>query len=156
VVAAVTKKTLYMETTEVSAERSAAEVSAVLIRAGATQIATEYEKGEIVGLRWTMRIAGRELLFAMPARVEPVYKIIHGRRDSYRRAEFEAKDRDQAKRVAWRQLLRWVQAQLAMVECGMTEAAEVFFPYLQTPSGNTIYTMFREQEFKMLPAGDPQ
>lgn len=151
-----TKKTLYMETTEVSAERSAAEVSAVLIRAGATQIATEYEKGEIVGLRWTMRIAGRELLFAMPARVEPVYKIIHGRRDSYRRAEFEAKDRDQAKRVAWRQLLRWVQAQLAMVECGMTEAAEVFFPYLQTPSGNTIYTMFREQEFKMLPAGDPQ
>lgn len=63
------------------------------------------------------------------------------------------KDRQQAERVAWRQLLRWVQAQLAMIECGMTEASEVFFPYMQMLSGNTIYELFKASEFKQLAAG---
>jgi hypothetical protein len=144
------RKTLFMETTTVPAERTAAEISSVLIRAGATQIATDYEAGKITGLRWTMRAAGRDLLFAMPARVDPIFKILSERNSSW--AIDQAKLREKAERVAWRQLLRWVQAQLAMIECGMTEASEVFFPYIQTPSGNTVYELFRGQGFKMLPA----
>jgi hypothetical protein len=145
------KKTLFMETTEVPAERTAAEISSVLIRAGATQIATDYEAGKITGLRWTMRATGRDLLFAMPARVDPIYKILYDRSSSSWSVD-KAKLREKAQRVAWRQLLRWVQAQLAMIECGMTEASEVFFPYIQTPSGDTVYELFRGQGFKMLPA----
>lgn len=151
------KKTLFMETTEVPAERTASEISAVLIQAGATQIATDYENGKITGLRWMMRVAGRDLMFAMPARVEPVFRILNGRRDKwgqYSRETMATKDREQAERVAWRQLLRWVQAQLAMIECGMTEASEVFFPYMQMQSGNTIYELFKASEFKQLSAGD--
>jgi len=151
-------KTLFMETTEVPAERTASEISAVLIQAGATQINIAYEGGEIVGLRWTMRVSGgRELLFRMPARVDPIFKIFQKRRTSqWDRTNKAADDLVKAKRVAWRQLLRWTQAQLAMIECGMTEAAEVFFPYIQAPTGRTLFEHFKDTEFKALPAPDVQ
>lgn len=147
-----TKKTLYMETTEIAAERTAAEIVAVLVGAGATQINTEYEKGQIKGLRWIMRVAGADALFAMPARIEPIYKILKGRnRNTWFSSQDEQRMQEKARRVAWRQLLRWVQAQTAMIECGMAEAGEVFFPYLQTPSGQTLFEIFKEQGMKMLP-----
>lgn len=141
------RQTLYMESTEISAERSAGEITSALIRAGANQIATDYDSGRIKGLRWTMLIAGQNIVFSMPARVEPIFKIINGRR-AYP-FDYENKDQLQAERVAWRQLLRWVQAQLAMIECGMTEAAEVFFPYMQMGE-RTIFERFKEQEFKAI------
>lgn len=144
------KKTLFMESTEIAAERTAAEISGVLIRAGANQIATDYDAGKIVGLRWVMRVNGRDLAFDMPARVEPVYQILRKRRSGYIGKEVEQRLRAQAERVAWRQLLRWVQAQVAMIECGMTEASEVFFPYMQVQAGKTVYSLFREHEFKLL------
>ena len=56
-------KTLHMETTAIAPERSAVEVSAELIKAGATQIATSYENGKVNGLRWTMRINGIDAVF---------------------------------------------------------------------------------------------
>jgi hypothetical protein len=147
------KKTLFMETTEVPAERTASEISAVLIQSGATQIATEYASGKITGLRWTMTVCGRDVLFAMPARVEPVYQILKKRRGSSWLSEKEKEAlRAKADRVAWRQLLRWTQAQLAMIECGMTEASEVFLPYMQMHTGETLFELFKGSEFKALPA----
>jgi hypothetical protein len=150
----VTKKPLYMETTEIAAERTAGEIVTALVNAGANQINMEYKDGKIIGLRWIMRVGGTDALFAMPARVEPIYKILRKRVSGYVPAggEVERKLRAKATRVAWRQLLRWVQAQAAMIECGMTEAGEVFFPYLQTPSGQTIFETFKESGIKALPA----
>ena len=152
------KRTLYMETTEVPAERTAAEISSCLIQSGATQIATDYAEGKITGLRWTMRASGRDLLFAMPARVEPVFKLLK-RRSA--KSYFSNKDTERLKakanRIAWRQLLRWVQAQCAMIECGMTEPAEVFFPYIQANTGQSLFEIFKGSEFKQLgPAPEPQ
>lgn len=149
-----TKKTLYMETTEIAASRTASEIVAELVKAGAIQINTEYANGEITGLRWIMRIGGNDALFAIPARVAPVEKILLRRRSGHVDNAAKSKIAEQARRVAWRQLLRWTQAQLAMVECGMTEAAEVFFPYLQTPAGVSLFDTFKDQGMKMLPPGE--
>lgn len=150
-----TRKAFFMETTMVPPERTVGEISGCLIQAGATQIATDYEAGKIKGLRWTMRVNGRSFLFAMPARVEPIYQAFAKRR----RPNFE-RDVDlryKAERVAWRQLLRWVQAQLAMIECGMTEPTEVFFPYLTSgETGQTMYSLFVEKQLKLPPPEKPQ
>jgi hypothetical protein len=43
-----------------------------------------------------------------------------------------------------------VQAQLAMVECGMAEQAEVFFPYIQTARGQNLFEAFKESGLKMI------
>jgi hypothetical protein len=68
----------------------------------------------------------------------------------------EAELQQQAERIAWRQILRWLQAQLALIETGMVDAPEVFFPYAltQTKDGAPI-TLYQlaASEFRMLEGG---
>ena len=144
---------LLMETTEVPAVKTVGEITAALISAGATQIATNYQAGRLSGLSWVMHLPGQgDRLFEMPARVEPVYKILISRRRDRYKADVQASVREQAARVAWRQLLRWVQAQIAMIETDMVDVAEVFFPYMQLATGTSIYQAFKEHGPKLLPA----
>lgn len=144
-----TKKPIYMETTEISAERSAAEVSTVLVQAGATSVSVRYDNGRIIGMTWTMRVGPVELPFSMPARVEPLYKILLKRRTGFVDEGIKSRIRAQAERVAWRQLLRWVQAQLAMIEVGMVQRAEVFMPYIQQADGSTFFEFFESKQLAL-------
>jgi hypothetical protein len=149
-------KTLFMETTQVQPEHTAAEVSAVLIKAGATQIAMDYTNAKVTGLRWTMKVNGQNCLFEMPARVEPVYKIFMKRKGYGRLWIQDGKPYSpdlwaKAERVAWRQLLRWVQAQNAMIETGMVQPMEVFTAYWIPPGQDrTLFQSMMEQQFKAL------
>lgn len=145
-------KTLFMETTGIDAQRTAGEITAELVKAGATSVNTEYRNEKIVGLRWIMRISGSDICFDMPARVDPVFKLLNGRR-SYP-SSYTDQDRAQAERVAWRQLLRWVQSQLAMIDTGMVQAAEVFMPYIviNANTNQTLFQRMQETQFKMLEA----
>jgi hypothetical protein len=150
-------KPLYMETTEISAERTAGEITSLLVAAGARQIAMDYgDGGKIIGMHFVLLVGGLPYPFKMPVRTASVHKIFKDRRRQtmkWRAQEFEDKDREQAERVAWRQLLRWIQAQLAMVDAGMAQAREVFAPYLLEPSGKTLFEYLEEVRFKALPPG---
>ncbi|MCW5981972.1 MAG: hypothetical protein KIT09_28060 [Bryobacteraceae bacterium] len=153
------KQTLYMETTEIPAQKTAAEITDLLVRHGATQIALDYRDQKIVGLRFSYSVHGVIVPFAMPVRLEPVFQLLWSRRDERRlpwreeeKEKLRRKDRAQAERVAWRQLLRWIQAQLALIDAGMVETAEVFLPYIHGPRGRTMFEEFRETGLKLLPA----
>ena len=150
-------KTLFMETTQITAEKTAGEIMATLVSSGARQIALDYDAGRISGLSFVLPVNGLHLLFKLPSRVEPVFKVLNERRpaETWQRGnqkDWAERDRQQAERVAWRQLLRWLQAQVAMVSTGMVAAQEVFLPYMQDQDGKTVYEMFAESKFKMLAA----
>ena len=148
-------KALYMETTKIDPQRTAGEVISELVRAGATSVKTDYASGAVSGLQWVMSVRGANILFDMPVRTEPVFALLNGRR-KFNPAINAAQDRQQAARVAWRQLLRWVQAQNAMIETGMVEPAEVYLPYmLNHGTGLTLYQHLCESKFKMLAAPEP-
>jgi hypothetical protein len=137
------KKQVYMGTTKIAPQQTAAEIISELVRAGANSINTEYSNGKISGIRWLMRVRGTDCLFEMPIRIEPLNKKID--------------NLEQAERTAWRQLLRWVQAQNAMIEVGMAEAGEVYFAYMVNPSTNrTIFNHLVDSQFKALPAPTKQ
>lgn len=150
------QKTLFMETTQIDAQQTAGEVTSCLVRAGAREISTSYdEQGIVVGVRFTIEVLpGVIKLFALPARIDPIFKILNGRR-AYNRAGEAGRDREQAKRVAWRQLLRWTQAQLAIIETGMIAAGEAFLPYMDDGRGVTLYEYMIESKMKALPAPEP-
>lgn len=135
------KKLLFMETTGIEASRTAGEITSLLVQAGAVHIAQEYgDDKEISGLRFSLKVRDKFWMIALPARVDPIFKIINGRRKySYDRTQKADQDRQQAKRVAWRQLLRWCEAQLAMVDAGMVEAGEVFLSYAQDKNGVSFF-----------------
>lgn len=152
------KQTLYMETTQIRPEKTAGEIMELLVRANARQIALEYgEKHTLCGMAFVILVDGRAVPFKLPARVEPVFRLLNNRRPegSWKRGNREdgsAADREQAERVAWRQLLRWVQAQIAMIETGMVAVQEVFLPYAQNQDGRTLYEAISGSGFKQLAA----
>ena len=155
----ITKTKLFMETTEIPPTKTAGEITNMLVRAGATQISLDYQDGKVVGMRFTFPFDGHCVPFSLPVRTEPIFKVINGRRHTeewrrFNQQEMAAKDREQAERIAWRQLLRWVEAQLAMIETGMVQTDEVFMPYATTASGRTLYQEFIEagSATKLLPA----
>jgi hypothetical protein len=132
-----------MGTTSIDPQQTAAQIVSELVRAGATSINTDYENGRITGIRWIQRVRSTECLFEMPVRVDPLKKHI--------------RDAAQAERTAWRQLLRWVQAQNAMIEVGMAEAGEVYFAYMVNPGTNrTVFEHLVDTQFKALPSAREQ
>lgn len=152
--------TLYMQTTEVEATRSAAEITSLLVQSGARQIGTEYgDNGKIKGIRFVLPVAGVDCSYDLPARTDALYPLLMKSKpySSYSkgtRSEYEGKMRETAERVGWRQLLMWVKAQLAIIQTGMVSTQEVFFPYLVERSGRTVFQIFEEQKYKMLTEGE--
>lgn len=131
-----------MGSTKISAQQTAGELVGELVKAGASSVNTDYKGGKISGLRWIMRVGGVDALFEIPIRVEPILKKLGGQ------------DTAQAERVAWRQLLRWVQAQNAMIEVGMAQPGEVYLAYAVDPRTNrTIFDQLLTTQFKALPPG---
>lgn len=131
---------LHMETTKIEASKTAMEIQNYLAMAGARQILTEYnDEKKLSGLSFILRVSGNDVPFTLPARIEPVFIYLQKHRSARFRKKKEDIDRLQAERVAWRQLLRWIQAQIAMIDTGMVAAEEVFLPYVQTSPGETLY-----------------
>ena len=58
---------------------------------------------------------------------------------SQRGVETRYKTPEQAKRVAWRIVKDWVEAQLAIIETQMVKPEQVFLPYAITQTGETLY-----------------
>lgn len=136
------KQTLFMETTQIPPEKTAGEIVSYLVQSGAREILMQYDgKGKLTGLKFSLDIPKHGTqIFVLPARTEPIFKIINGRRKwQSDRDDKAAVDHIQAERVAWRQLYRWVQAQVALIQTGMVEAGEVFLPYMEAKDGKTFW-----------------
>ena len=143
--------TLFMETTKISASDTVAQVQKLLGMYGVLSVFTEYENGEVAALSFAIAIKGDPVPYRLPCRWEAIEKILLKRkkRDGHK-PQVQAAVRDQAKRVAWRQILRWVEAQLALTDTGMVEIGEVFLPYMRTGKDETLYQRFLENGLKMI------
>lgn len=141
------RNSIYLETTDVAPEKSAGEITAELVKAGAREISTQYgTEGKVTGMRWAMPVGRQMVYFAMPAKVDAVFKILRKRVTGYFNTQAEAKLRAKAERIAWRQLFRWTQAQNAMIQTGMAEPAEIFMAYAVAPgSSQTMFQAWTSQ-----------
>ena len=120
------QKTLYMGTTKIDPMKNAGEIMKALQESGAQQIVTEFDtQRDVTGMRFTLVVGSVIWAFSLPVRWEPLLRRV-------------GNDKARAKRVAWRQLLRWVQAQLALIETGMVRPEEVYAPYRLLPDGRTL------------------
>ncbi|HET6671253.1 MAG TPA: hypothetical protein VFH15_13575 [Pyrinomonadaceae bacterium] len=62
------------------------------------------------------------------------------------------KDATAARRVAWRILKDWFEAQLALHEAGQAEMGQVLLPYAIDSQGVTAYHILKEAHVKQLKA----
>jgi hypothetical protein len=92
-----------------------------------------------VGISFVLDVSGRMMSFKMPIRTERLLRHFRG-------------DRVKARRVAWRQSFRLLEAQLATAEAGISPPHEIFLPYLVAANGVSLFDQFMQTGFKQLPA----
>jgi hypothetical protein len=144
-------KSMYMETTRITVDKTSQEISILLARAGARAVLTEYDQNrKISALCFKMEVKGESIPFVLPVRVDPIFKHLQKKLSLRCRNRKEKELQSQAERVAWRQIFRWIEAQIALIETGMVKSDEVFMPYIQTGINETLYEKFAVKSFSQL------
>jgi len=135
---------LFMGRTEVDVPRTIGDIMGVLGRApNVKRIAQHWEQGKPAGIEFGLELKpGFVKDYRLPVRTEAVW----GRLQSLRSYK-GAKNREHAERVAWRQVFRWLEAQLAMIETGNSSSQEIFLPFLlDGPGGKTLFEAWQDSQ----------
>lgn len=127
-------------TTKVSAAKTVLEFQQILVNGGVRQIQVEYyDKGQPGSLRFSIPYGSHQLHFELPARWRGVQAALRKQR-----VKPAWQTEAHARRVAWRIVKDWVEAQVAVIQSGQAELAEVFLPYMLA-EGRTVYQEFKER-----------
>lgn len=144
------QKSIFMGTTDVPARTSREQIMSLLIESGATNIALKYAEKRVDGISFSLLTNLGNLCFALPLRIDPIFHLLQGERK--RQVKQHAnEDTAKAEKIAWRQLLRWLEAQMALIDLGMVEQAEVFMPYSVGQNGQTMFEVFKAQKLLAAP-----
>jgi hypothetical protein len=142
-------------TTKVDEHKTVSEIQSLLSRKGAASVSVLYSAGFPEAVSFRFKVKDSEVPFKLPCKFDGVRKVLLAeikspvlRKKRERDKEFEK----QTRRVAWRIVKDWVEAQLALIEAGQAEIAEVFLPYLASNTGTTLYEAFRDNAPQLLAA----
>lgn len=127
----------FAEGTEVSAEKSRAEIETLLRRYGADQFVSGWDAGKAqIGFR----VKERFVKFVLPLPDPSDKAFTHQSHHSWkvRSAESATKAYEQAIRQRWRALALVVKAKLEAVETGITTFEEEFMAHIVMPDGKTV------------------
>lgn len=139
-------------TTKIDAGRTVGEIQALLASKGATNISIIYADRRPVSIEFGMEIAGTMAYYRLPS--NPAGVLAAMKKDP--KIPNSHCNIEQAERVTWRIVLDWVESQMALIEAGQAELAQIFLPYFVTGSGRTLYTEFVDNGLRMLKAApDP-
>jgi len=138
---------VFLQETAISVDKTIGELQALLVKSGADQISIKYSGGEPLALRFTMQISEKEAWFQLPVHWRNVYNIL---------GKYGGKAEAQAKRTAWRQVLAWVKAQMAMIQAEQIKAPQAYMPHMVVngPDGeSSMYEIVESGAMNLLPAG---
>lgn len=133
-------------TTQVSAFKTSNEIEEILMNHNAKSIMKNYDNGTITGLSFLIDTGVQQIPVRLPVKIDECLEVL--KKEKRENPRKQIKDtRDQAERVAWRILKDWVEAQMALLDIEMVRFEEIFLPYIETQSGQTIYERLEEKQF---------
>ena len=128
-------------TTQISVSRTAGEIQETLAKAGARRVMIEFGNDHIPeAISFQIDYAGNTISYRLPSQWNGVHKAL-----MESDCERKYKTADQARRVAWRILKDWTEAQLAMIQSGEAELTEVFLPYSLNSKGQTLFEVWKNE-----------
>jgi hypothetical protein len=102
-------------------------------------------------MAFTIKVHDRFIPIKLPARVEKAQAVLKKQWEegmiSHKRGRESTYGDEQAYRITWRNILDWVQAQMALLEIGMAKLEEVFLPYIQDREGVTFFERMEQRGF---------
>lgn len=130
-------------TTKVSVAQTVSEVHTILAKAGANAILNEYDsQGNISGVKFRLEVKGAQIFYDLPVNINGVGYAL--------KKDREYRDDAHTRRVAWRIVKDWIEAQIAIVIAGMAEVPQVFLPYAQTDNGQSLYQRIQTTGMQLL------
>lgn len=126
------KRKLFMGSTTINEEKTISQIQSTLSFYGVTAVLIDYKEGRIEALSFKIN----NLPFSLPCRWRAVLQHVG--------------NEDKARRIAWRQVFRWVQAQCALCDTGMVKIDEVFLPYMQIKPGLLFYEQVQRHGANLL------
>lgn len=136
-------------TTKIDPAKTSGEVQTLLAKAGAVGVATQFERGEPVGLAFTVMTQFGLREFALPINWQAVQAVL---RKQKVQASFQTPEH--SRRVAWRIVKDWVEAQLAIIQTETVTLDQVMLPYMRTgEDGQTLFEQYTNQQ-KQLESGE--
>ncbi|MBX4215577.1 hypothetical protein KW797_01365 [Candidatus Parcubacteria bacterium] len=139
-------------TTGIEAEKSIAEIQKILSTHGATSILADYENGNVTALSFRINVNGNLIAFKLPSDWRPVLEVLKLQKQK-NNSRIKATE-DQARRVAWRIIKDWVEAQMAIVELQMVHLDQVFLPYAIVKNGQTLYEFAKQSNLLSAPKAE--
>jgi hypothetical protein len=115
-------------------------LSKVLVDHNASKIMIDYDSNKLpFKISFIISHEAKEIPIILPARPEKVFAYMNRQRVRTNVAP------ELAVRVAWRNILDWVEAQMALIEIDQAEMFEVFMPYLAMKDGKTLFESHKDQ-----------
>lgn len=133
----------YAANTEVSQEKSRAEIETTLRRYGADAFSYGWEESSAIVV---FRANNRQIRFdiRMPDRNDPQFtEYKQGSKTQYRTDSAAYERWEKATRQKWRALALVVKAKLEAVESGISEFEEEFLAHIVLPDGSTVGKQIR-------------
>lgn len=144
--------------TEVPEDKSIVEIQAALRKAGARRVAVDYNaRDEPASVSFWLETPFGRREFRMPAPDQAkVLKLLQQTFDDFKRrgkrTDHMTVSEEQARRVSWRIMKDWLEAQSAIVEVGAVTLDQVMTPYLVVDdTGTTLYRSLVDTGARYLP-----
>lgn len=131
----------YAANTDVSSEKSLAELKRTITRFGATHFGYT-EEPKVATVAFVVR--DRQVRFRLPLPDRNERRFTHHSRGERTPSAAEA-EYEQAVRQKWRALALVVKAKLEAVESGISEFDQEFLAYVVLPDGRTVYDRIGRQ-----------
>lgn len=132
-------------TTTVDSFKTVSEIEYILMKHKAKSIMKNYDGESITGLSFLIDTGVQQIPVRMPVRIEECLEVL--KKEKKNGTKNIKATKEQAERVAWRILKDWVEAQMALLDIQMVRFEEIFLPYIETNSGQTIYERLEEKQF---------
>jgi len=145
--------------TTISVERTISQIEKILALHGAKAIMKEYDgAGKVTAVNFIVDfLEGRSIPFRLPLNVQALmekinYDIENPQEREGRIPSTRKNDMEYARRVGWRIIKDWIDAQMALVDLKQVKITQVFLPYAyDTLNRKTFYEALEENNFKSLP-----
>ena len=147
---------------DISTDKIFVELQKTLVQHGAKQISYDYgDDGKVHAAQFVIKTSNnRYIPVRLPARAEKAQAVLKRQWDtgaiSHKQGKEKSYGDEQAYRVAWKNILEWVQAQMALLEIEMVQLEEIFLPYMVTKTGETFFEATQKQNYHQLQSGEPR
>lgn len=138
-------------TTAIDVSKTIGEINAILTSSGANAIMTEIDgTRNVTAISFKAKTEFGIVAFRLPCDVSAATLILNKQVQSRKIPRKFHNNTDQARKIAWRIIKDWLLAQMALIELGMAKIEQVFLPYAQDNTGQTVYEILQAEKFKTL------